>query len=69
MSDYWLIPPGKPLDYSVVIAGPTLPREFVMARYTQFAIGALLVSLACASTYVLCIENTLLEQTSVYHLR
>jgi hypothetical protein len=40
-----------------------------MARYTQFAIGALLLSLAGASTYVLCSENTLLEQTSVYHLR
>lgn len=40
-----------------------------MARYVQFGIGTLLLSLAAASTYVLCSENTLLEQTSVYHLR
>jgi Ni,Fe-hydrogenase I cytochrome b subunit len=41
-----------------------------MARYVHFAIGALLLSLACASTYVLCLENnTMLQQTSVYHLR
>jgi hypothetical protein len=40
-----------------------------MARYVHFAIGALLLGLAGASTYVLCIENTLLLQTSVYHLR
>lgn len=41
-----------------------------MARYLHIAFGALLLSLACASTYVLCSENALQEQTiSLYQLR
>lgn len=40
-----------------------------MARYLHFAFGTLLLSLAGASTYVLCSENALMEQASVYLLR
>lgn len=39
-----------------------------MARYLHFAYGALLLSLACASTYVLCSENTLVEASSSLYL-
>lgn len=39
-----------------------------MARYLHFAYGALLLSLACASTYVLCEENAL-GKASIYVLR
>jgi hypothetical protein len=34
-----------------------------MARYLHIAFGALLISLAGASTYVLCSENTLSHAT------
>ncbi|MET0267645.1 MAG: hypothetical protein ABW202_18770 [Duganella sp.] len=41
-----------------------------MARYLTPAVGALLLSLAAASTYVLCSESALINQpASVYHLR
>ncbi|WP_268878618.1 hypothetical protein [Rugamonas aquatica] len=41
-----------------------------MTRYLHFAFGALLLSLAGASTYVLCSENVLQDQTtSLYQLR
>ena len=41
-----------------------------MARYLHIAFGTLLLSLACASTYVLCSENALQDQTiSLYQLR
>ncbi len=40
-----------------------------MARYLHFACGALLLSLACASTYVLCSENTLAEAAALYLIR
>lgn len=39
-----------------------------MARYLHFAYGALLLSLACASTYVL-VEGNALGEASVYVLR
>jgi hypothetical protein len=39
-----------------------------MARYLHFAYGAILLSLACASTYVLC-EGNALGQASVYVFR
>jgi hypothetical protein len=44
-------------------------REFVMARYLHIAFGALLLSLACASTYELCSENVLSPVAAVYQLR
>ncbi|WP_256367618.1 hypothetical protein [Duganella vulcania] len=41
-----------------------------MARYLHIAFGALLLGLACASTYVLCTENALQDHsTSLYQLR
>lgn len=41
-----------------------------MARYLPLAFGALLLSVAGASTYVLCSENVLMNQAaSVYQLR
>lgn len=41
-----------------------------MARYLPLAFGALLLSLAGASTYVLCSENLLLDQqVSLYQLK
>lgn len=39
-----------------------------MARYLHFAYGALLLSLACVSTYVLCEESALVKG-SIYALR
>lgn len=39
-----------------------------MARYLNIAVGALLITLACASTYELCSENVL-SKASVYTLR
>lgn len=45
-------------------------RESVMARYVRFAYGALALSLACASTFVLVEENALKHTSaSVYALR
>lgn len=43
-----------------------------MARYLHIAYGTILLSLACASTYVLCEENALGHasgKASVYVLR
>lgn len=41
-----------------------------MARYLPHAVGALLLSLAAASTVVLCSDHLLMNQpASVYHLR
>ena len=69
MSDYWLMSEGNAMDYSVVIPVPNPDtQEPVMARYLHIAFGALLLSLAGASTYVLCSE-TMLNQASIYVLR
>ena len=67
-SDIWLIPPPAGVDYSLVIPNPTLTQESDMARYLHIAYGALLLSLACVSTYVL-VEGNALGQASVYTLR
>lgn len=40
-----------------------------MTRYFPIAVGALLISLAGASTYVLCSESAVLNQASIYTLR
>ncbi|MES2350460.1 MAG: hypothetical protein V4641_23055 [Pseudomonadota bacterium] len=37
-----------------------------MARYLHIAFGALLLGLACASTYELCSENVLSPAAAVY---
>lgn len=39
-----------------------------MARYLHIAVGALLITLAGASTYELCSENVL-SKASIYTLR
>lgn len=40
-----------------------------MARYLHFAYGALLLSLACASTYVLCSDSALSNEALLYLMR
>lgn len=68
LSDIWLIPQTLPLDYSGHIPSPLLLQELIMARYLHIAFGALLITLAGASTYELCSENVL-SKASVYTLR
>lgn len=66
-SDIWLIPVAAAVDYSGHIPHPTV-QEPTMARYLNIAFGALLITLAGASTYELCSENVL-SKASVYTLR
>ena len=67
LSDIWLMPHAQAVDYSGDI--PTsLLQEPAMTRYINIAVGALLITLAGASTYELCSENVL-SKASVYTLR
>ncbi len=63
------MPAKLPLLYSGHIPPSIHEQEAAMARYLHFACGALLLSLACASTYVLCSENTLAEAAALYLIR
>lgn len=60
------MPPYPAVDYSGVIPDPN--QELVMARYLSVAYGVLLLTLAGASAYELCSENTL-SSASIYVLR
>jgi hypothetical protein len=62
------MPQAAALDYSGFIPSPHLFQEHIMARYIPIAVGALLITLAGASTYELCSENVL-AKASVYTLR
>jgi hypothetical protein len=69
LSDFLLMPVRHFPDYSDRMVSPISIREFVMARYLHIAFGALLLSLACASTYELCSENVMSPVAAVYQLR
>lgn len=61
------MPQARQLDYSGDLPNSIL-QEPVMTRYINIAVGALLITLAGASTYELCSENVL-SKASVYTLR
>jgi hypothetical protein len=61
------MPETKAVDYSGDIPIPS-SRSPIMARYLHIALGALLITLAGASTYELCSENVL-SKASIYTLR
>lgn len=62
------MPQAQALDYSGDIPNPPLFQESSMARYLHIAFGALLITLAVASTYELCSESAL-SKASIYTLR
>lgn len=62
--------PARPaLDYAGRMKLSPYVQEAVMARLLHIAFGTLLLSLAGASTYVLCSEDILLEQTTLFLMR
>lgn len=61
------MPEMQAVDYSGDIPNPPF-QEPTMARYLHIAFGALLITLAGASTYELCSENVL-SKASIYTLR
>ena len=64
------MPPNAPWTMLATWKFNVHTRELVMARFLHIILGALLLSLAGASTYVLVSEDLLLDQAaSVYQLR